>query len=117
MFAPLANAAPPSADPMIIVVLGLLALIPVINGVLSIIRFFKADPPPHHYALTNDVDRKMDALEARVNARIAVELGHINGSIRDLKADMQSLSKSVIKEIKEINRSIGKLEGDSAAED
>jgi hypothetical protein len=111
MFAPLASAPPPSSDPMIIVVLGLLALIPVINGVLSIIRFFKADPPPHHYALTHDVDRKMDALESRVNARIALELQHINGSIQEIKSGVETLSKSVLKEIKEINRSIGKLEG------
>jgi hypothetical protein len=114
MFEVLANTPPPNGaanDPLVYLMLGLVALIPITNGILSIIRFFKADPPPSSYALTQDVDRKLDAVEARINARIAFELAHIHRTMSEMKEEVSEFSASVLKELKEMNRSIGTVEG------
>lgn len=111
MFEALANTAPPSSDPMVWLILGLVSLIPITNGILSIIRFFKADPPPSSYALNADVDRKLENLEARIYARLSGELSHLSKSHDDLKKDLAEFSKSMVAEMKQINRALGKLEG------
>ena len=109
MFLYLANVN--ASDPLVVVVLGVVALVPVVNGALAIIRHFKSDPPAHHYALKHDVDKDLAILEARLNARINSELTNINVSLKKLGEEVDKMTASVTQEIKEINRSLGKLEG------
>lgn len=120
MSLPLANVTAP--DPMMMLILGIIALVPIVNGVLNIIGFFRKNPPAGDYALKKQVDEDLARLEARVNERIAGELGHIRAAQTQMRRDFQStlakmegdiddLTKTITKAFSDFNRTLGQLEG------
>lgn len=120
MSLPLASVTAP--DPMIMLILGIIALVPIVNGILNIIGFFRKNPPAGDYALKKQVDDDLDRLEARVNQRIAGELGHIRASqtlmredfgkaLKKMDEDIDGLSRTITKSFADFNRTLGQLEG------
>lgn len=120
MSLPLASVTPP--DPMIMLILGIIALVPIVNGVLNIVAFFRKNPPAGDYALKKQVNDDLDRLEARINERIGRELGHIRSShdllrkdvgtaLKKMDGDIDGLTKTITKSFSDFNRALGKLEG------
>ncbi len=120
MSLPMASVTAP--DPMIMLILGIIALVPIINGVLNIVGFFRKNPPAGDYALKKQVDDDLNRLEARMNERIGRELGHIRASqdllrndvsraLAKMDGDIDGLTKTITKSFSDFNRALGQLEG------
>lgn len=94
------------------ITVGIPSFIASVLGVLKIVSHFKLDPPARDYALKAEVDGDLAKLEARINAKIAAELGAIHSIVGETKSTINSLARDFLREVKEINRSIGKVEGE-----
>jgi len=105
---------------LVVAVLGLIALVPVINGILSIIKFFRSEPPAHEvyaaklelaqieerlskevaqvesrlpkdYATKNDLDH----LERRLSNDLSIDKGDLEKLERRIKEDRDAMEKRV----------------------
>jgi len=99
------------SDPSVVLILGIVGLVPLINGILNIVRFFRQNPPASDYALRAEVASDLAKIEARFNARIEGEMKSINKELEHLNKQVVAISKTVSNEMASINRALGRLEG------
>jgi hypothetical protein len=115
----------PLSDPRflaVLIVVGFPVLLNMINGVLSVVKFFKADPATHQIYATKE---ELEDVETRLNNKLEIDANELKNvearlvrSQRDNKTEIQQhlntqdkFSSALQAELKGIHHQLGEITG------